>query len=379
MLPIIILLPKWTTVMEKTTMNEKKEILDYIGKNLIELLPLKGIKMKILSEQKEKDGFRPDFEAEINFEGKKQKLIGEVWRSKSSESFRDKIEKLKYVADSHPEINLLLVAKYLSEEKRNQCKDAKINFLDLSGNVFIAISGIYVERLGEKNKFPEKRFGRNPFSDKASLILRVLINDIEKLWGIRELADSVNLNPGFVSRMIRELEKINYVRKAKSKVSLINPQKVIEDWVDEYDYSRNEEIKFYCLAKNVYEIFNKLKQNYQSFNHIQYALGYQAGANLVYDYSAFNVVHIYLQNREMISNFEKLNLKRVDNGENLVFLIPYYKNSVFFDKQNINNLWVVSNLQLYLDLYHYPLRGREQADKIYEHKLRKLIQANNNG
>lgn len=365
--------------MEKTTMNEKKEILDYIRKNLIELLPLKGIKMKILSEQKEKDGFRPDFEAEINFEGKKQKLIGEVWRSKSSESFRDKVEKLKYVADSHPEINLLLVAKYLSEEKRNQCKDAKINFLDLSGNVFIAISGIYVERLGEKNKFPEKRFGRNPFSDKASLILRVLINDIEKLWGIRELADSVNLNPGFVSRMIRELEKINYVRKAKSKVSLINPQKVIEDWVDEYDYSRNEEIKFYCFAKNVHEIFNKLKQNYQSFNHIQYALGYQAGANLVYDYSAFNVVHIYLQNREMISNFEKLNLKRVDNGENLVFLIPYYKNSVFFDKQNINNLWVVSNLQLYLDLYHYPLRGREQADKIYEHKLRKLIQANNNG
>lgn len=365
--------------MEKTTMNEKKEILDNIRKNLIELLPLKGINMKILKEQNEKDGFRPDFEAEINFEGKKQKLIGEVWRSKSSESFRDKVEKLKYVADSHPKVNLLLVAKYLSEEKRNQCKDAKINFLDLSGNVFIAIKGIYVERLGEKNKFPEKRFGRNPFSDKASLIIRVLINDVDKLWGIRELADSVNLNPGFVSRMIRELEKINYVKKSNSKVSLINPKKVIEDWVDEYDYSKNEEIKFYCFAKNVNEIFKKLKQNYQSFNHIQYALGYQAGANLVYDHSAFNVVHIYLQDKAMISKYEKLNLKSVDNGENLVFLIPYYKNSVFYNKQNINNLWVVSNLQLYLDLYHYPLRGREQADKIYEHKLKKLIQANNNG
>ena len=57
--------------MEKTTMNEKKEILDNIRKNLIELLPLKGINMKILKEQNEKDGFRPDFEAEINFEGKK--------------------------------------------------------------------------------------------------------------------------------------------------------------------------------------------------------------------------------------------------------------------------------------------------------------------
>lgn len=360
-------------------MKAEKEILEYIRENLIKLLPLKGINLKILNEQKKKAGFRPDFEAEINFEGKKHNLIGEVWRSKSSESFRDKIEKLRYVAENYPESNLLLVAKYLSEEKRNQCKDAEINFLDLSGNVFIAIGGIYVERLGEKSKFPEKRLGRNPFSDKASLILRILINDIGKSWGIREIADSVNLNPGFVSRMIKELEKINYVKKSNSKVSLVNPKKIIENWVDEYDYSKNEEIKFYCFAKNVNEIFNKLKQNNQNLNLIQYALGYQAGGNLVYDYSAFNVVHIYLQNKEMISKFEKLNLKRVNNGENLVFLIPYYKNSVFYNKQSINDLWVVSNLQLYLDLYHYPLRGREQADKIYERKLRKIIQAENNG
>ena len=100
---------------------------------------------------------------------------------------------------------------------------------------------------------------------------------------------------------------------------------------------------------------------------------------MVYDYSAFNVVHIYLQNEEVISKFEKLNLKRVENGENLVFLIPYYKNSVFYGRQNINNLWVVSDLQLYLDLYHYPLRGREQAEKIYDHKLRKILRIENDG
>jgi len=44
----------------------------------------------------------------------------------------------------------------------------------------------------------------------------------------------------------------------------------------------------------------------------------------------------------------------------LILLFPYYKHSVFYDKQKIKNLWVVSNIQLYLDLYKYPLRGIEQ-------------------
>jgi predicted transcriptional regulator len=379
MLPIYILLSKWTTFSKETTMDKEKEILGYIKNNLIELLPLKGLNVEIMEEQKKIGNYRPDFEVEICFEGKKHKLIGEIWNSISFGSFNDKIEKMRFVVNSYPESNLLLVAKYLSEEKRNQCKDAKINFVDLSGNVFIAINGIYIERIGEKNKFPEKRLGRNPFSDKASLILRALMADVDKLWGIRELAESVNLDPGFVSRMVKELKKINYVRKESSKVALINPKKILEDWVDNYDYSKNEEIKFYCLAKNVNEIYNKLQQDFQNINLIQYALGYQAGANLVYDYSAFNVVHIYLQNKEMVSKFEKLNLKRVDRGENLVFLIPYYKNSVFYGRQNINNLWVVSDLQLYLDMYHYPLRGREQAEKIYDYKLKKILRDENDG
>ncbi|GAH29581.1 unnamed protein product, partial [marine sediment metagenome] len=82
---------------------------------------------------------------------------------------------------------------------------------DLSGNVFLEYEDLYIERIGFPNRFPEERRGRGPFSDKASLILRAIFPNKEKLWGVRELAQSVNLNPGFVSRMARELEKRNYV------------------------------------------------------------------------------------------------------------------------------------------------------------------------
>jgi hypothetical protein len=67
-------------------------------------------------------------------------------------------------------------------------------------------------------------------------------------------------------------------------------------------------------------------------------------------------------------------LKEVVKGANLIFLLPYYKNSVFYDMQKIRNLWVVSDLQLYLDLYNYPIRGLEQAEHLYEKRLKQIIE-----
>ena len=43
--------------------------------------------------------------------------------------------------------------------------------------------------------------------------------------------------------------------------------------------------------------------------------------------------------------------------------------AAFFDRQEAEGLSLVSDLQLYLDLYDYPLRGREQAERLFERRL----------
>ena len=55
--------------------------------------------------------------------------------------------------------------------------------------------------------------------------------------------------------------------------------------------------------------------------------------------------------------------------------MPYYRVSAFFDRQEASGLPVVSDLQLYLDLYDYPLRGREQAEQILERRLGPKLEA----
>ena len=59
-----------------------------------------------------------------------------------------------------------------------------------------------------------------------------------------------------------------------------------------------------------------------------------------------------------------MNLKELKAGGNVYLIKPYYKKSIFLYKQKIKGYPVVSNLQLYLDLYHFPQRGREHADYL---------------
>jgi DNA-binding MarR family transcriptional regulator len=79
---------------------------------------------------------------------------------------------------------------------------------------------LFIERIGFPNKFPVKRQGRSPFSDKASLVLRALLSCGNQLWGIRELAQEIALDPGYVSRMARESSS-GEAEMANRKIRLI--------------------------------------------------------------------------------------------------------------------------------------------------------------
>ena len=67
-------------------------------------------------------------------------------------------------------------------------------------------------------------------------------------------------------------------------------------------------------------------------------------------------------------------MREAREGANLIFLLPYYKHSAFYGKQRIRKVWVVSDLQLYLDLHKYPVRGLEQAEHLYEKRLKHIIE-----
>ena len=353
-------------------MKNESKIIDRLKKKQKKLIPVPGLKIQFENRQSVSKDFYSDFQALVIYKDLRFRVIGEVISNNISVIFKEKLFRLKAFL-SKKDFVPIIIAPYLSPEKRDECKSAGINFVDLSGNVFLRYESLYIEREGFSNRFPEERKGRGPFSDKASLILRLLLSQQNRLWGIREIAGFVNLNPGFVSRMARELEKRNYVARVNSKIRLRNAESVVEDWVRDYNYRKNRAIKYFCLVESPQEIIAKLHQ-LNIPEKIKYALSLHAGANLISPFAVHNSVHIYVENQEVADFFiENLKLKEVEQGANIEFLFPYYKHSVFWDVQNVEDLLVVSDIQLYLDLYNYPIRGIEQAEHLYEKRLKNVI------
>lgn len=348
------------------------QIVQELKNAMHQLIPAKGLKFKFDLNRGARDFDNPDAIISVNFEDLSFKLIIEVSVHNSLSIFIEKISRLKSLC-RHNNMVPVIIARYLSPQRQELCHNEGVCFIDLSGNVYLKYKSFYVERVGFRNKFPEKRNGRNPFSDKASLILRAMLKDAEHIWGIREMAEETGLNPGYVSRIAEELDKRDYIVRVNNKLRLRSPEGILEDWVRAYNFKKNKLLRYFCMSKSSSDILSKISK-IEIPDDIGYALSVQAGASLIAPYSVYKEVHVYVRDQKDIEYFKKqLKLSIAEQGSNLIIMLPYYKNSVFFDIQIVKNLRVVSDIQLYLDLYEYPIRGREQAEHLLNKQLKDLF------
>jgi len=207
------------------------------------------------------------------------------------------------------------------------------------------------------------------FSDKATVIIRAMLSDPKRQWTVRDFEKEFNVGRSRAAQVLAELRKKGYVggitsgRQAYSQ--LTDKEGLINEWLRVYTFELNESQLYYSED----DILKKMKTYLQNKKwDDKYALTLHTGANLISNYVNTPVTYCYLDSdhfKEMSLEIRQaLNLKELKTGGNICFIKPYYKNSVFLHKQEIKGLSVVSNLQLYLDLYHFPQRGREHADYL---------------
>ena len=207
---------------------------------------------------------------------------------------------------------------------------------------------------------------KNIFADKASLVLRKMLKDPERRWVVRDFTGPGGVSLGMSQEVLKAMEKKGYIERVKkgpnSYAILTNKEKLISDWLKKYHFNLNKINTYYSANKNILNKFRKvLKEN-------QYALTLHAGANLITSFVRTEEIFIYINSKDWKKDIldirQKLDLKELVRGGNIHLVHPFYKNSVFFNTQKIKGYTVVSNLQLYLDLYNFQPRGREQAEHL---------------
>lgn len=207
---------------------------------------------------------------------------------------------------------------------------------------------------------------KNIFADKASIILRMMLHDPKRKWVVRDFCGQTGVSIGMAQEVLESMSVKGYVERVKkgphSYTVLTNPDRMIHNWLMRYSFELNETRLFYSPDS---KILYKIKKH---LNNKEYALTLHTGANMITSYVKTDNVYFYLnynlQENEILKIRQKLDLKELKNGGNVYMIRPYYKNSVFFNARKIGGFSVVSNLQLYLDLYNFQPRGREHAEHL---------------
>jgi hypothetical protein len=266
--------------------------------------------------------------------------------------------------------NTVWVVPRATRGLRERFRRAEESYVDLRGAVFLSFPNLLVDR---EDLQPPARSTTSrsfdPFADRSSLVLRTLTEPIhaERVWGVRKLAEAAGVGPATVTRSVRELERYEVVdvRRSgrESEIRLTDPKGLLSLWTGAYDWTRNQSV---AVHAPIGDPIRFLKRSNEIFGAHRWALTLQAGAALVAPHATWERVHIYLnvsKSDELVEFARELEWPVADDGR-LVLLKPYYRDSVWHGRRTADGLPVVSDLQLVLDLWNYPLRGREQAEHL---------------
>ncbi|MGO9613730.1 MAG: type IV toxin-antitoxin system AbiEi family antitoxin [Dissulfurispiraceae bacterium] len=327
-------------------------------KAVLEKIPF----LKVNSVEREKDGV--DLLFNLALVDKTQVLLVEVKNNGQPRMARDAVNQLIRYRNKYPDAYLIFVAPYISPQAANICMKDSVGYLDFAGNCFFSFGQVYIEQTGKPNPFKTRRDLVSLSSPKSSRVLRVLLNNAGRAWKTQDLANEARVSLGHVANVKKLLLDREWITK-QDGFSLTEPWMLLEEWASIYTYRKNEVLNYYSL-KSIPEIEADLAKVCRE-KGIDYALTGFSGAARFASAVRFARIMAYAYNTKEVASL--LNLKEVESGANVTLLAPYDE-GVFYGAQVIENIRVVSPVQLYLDLKGYKGRGEEAAEALLRDVIR---------
>jgi len=264
----------------------------------------------------------------------------------------------------------ILITIFIGERTREILKKEGVGYLDLAGNCFLEFNNVYIEKIVDKNPFVDKRKLKTIFKPVSSRILRILLEQPKKDWKILELSKIAKVSLGQTSNVCRWLIDEEYIRKDQGVYYLSEPGKLLDEWCRNYTYTQNKMSAYYSFEQNLEKLIKKVVRISED-KDLKYTLTLLSGASLIAPFiRGISSLQMYVTDSEHLSKWVRLlDLRPVESGSNISMYIPYDK-GVFDKTQKVDDIKIVSNIQLYLDLYDYPARGREQAEFLRREKIK---------
>lgn len=309
-----------------------------------------------------------DGEFEVELDGRHLRLAVEVKTRVDRRAVPRLLHRASAVRAGSPDAVFLVASRTLERGIREELAAAGVSYADLGGNLHLRAPGVFVRMDGGRPPGwvlePRAKKRVNPFSDKGSFVLRLMLDEPERTWRVSSLAEGAALTKGWASLVAAEILERGYAVRKGAGLRLADPEAVLRDWAAAYSWRRNR-VRSYVAPYEHGELADALPR----------ALADAPGPTGLTLLAALDRIaphvhhhgqtHLYVAPPDAGRTSRHLELalylEPVSRGGNVHLVSPYYKASALFRSRSVQGAPLVSDVQLYLDLRDYPVRGREAA------------------
>lgn len=258
----------------------------------------------------------------------------------------------------------VFMAPYISEASAERLISNNYSFIDLSGNCYILSKRLFVHFKGNENKYVKKGEKKNYFSKSsaaASSIMRTLLDDPNRCWQVKSLAEITGKAIGMVSNVKAFLRDREWIRECNNGFKICDCREMLHTWAKDYHKKETRRYEFYSM-ESIAELEEKISE--WSFYHDDSALlgGFSAAARYA-PAVRYNRLDVYVEPQAFDEFIIDMELKPVESGGNIVVTIPHDETPYMFYRE-INGAYVTSPAQTIIDLLGNKGRGEEAAEAI---------------
>ncbi len=198
---------------------------------------------------------------------------------------------------------------------------------------------------------------------KGADVIRVLLTDYPKAWALRELAERSGVSLSWVSEISQALitDRLALRDSQRGELRVMAPEDLFARWTVANDFSSAAPVAEFHTAE---EDITKFMALFGQTRGPDYVFTGLAAALKAAPHVRPTNIRVYVRSLEDARQWARLlNLLPVESSGNVKFYLPQSP-GVFYGQRKIDNVNVVSDVQLYAELYHYPARGEEASREV---------------
>jgi hypothetical protein len=272
-----------------------------------------------------------------------------------------------------PNIIPMVIAPYIGKRQGRILADRGISWMDISGNMSIRVPNqIYIERTGQRNRFPDTAPIKKIFQGTSSLVSRALLLKPEGFSSLYEVVDFINernanITLSTVSKVLKSLEEELLVNRGGSLISVADMEKLLirltEGYINSTERKKSKTYKF--AAESSQKLFLSFYER-----QIEYvACGFYAAQ--IKGLAVTDQIKIFVKDIEQAKIAAKKDLIRItpDAEFGNVNITETKDPGVWFNAHSQTYDAIVDDIELYLEMMAETPRGPKIAEQLKQRIL----------